>query len=92
MALRQRRDELSVHGRGSTAFTSNIKLSAWGRYLGDPTLAMAILDRLTMQAIRLDITGPSYRRHIAEERARKRGAKLPVDAPDPDDAVDAGAR
>lgn len=68
------------HGHASTAFTSNIKLSAWGRYLGDPTLAVAILDRVTMHAIRLDITGPSYRQHVAEERAKKRGVKLPDDA------------
>ena len=31
------------HGLRSTAFTSNLRLSAWGRYLGDPTLAVAIL-------------------------------------------------
>jgi hypothetical protein len=71
------------HGHASTAFTSNIKLSAWGRYLGDPALAMSILDRLAMHAIRLDITGPSYRQHVADERARKRGSKLLVEAPEP---------
>jgi DNA replication protein DnaC len=32
------------HGRLSTAVTSNIALSDWGRYLGDTTVAMAILD------------------------------------------------
>lgn len=74
------------HGHASTAFTSNIKLSAWGRYLGDPTLAVAILDRATMNAIRLDINGPSYRQHVAEERAQKRGTKLPIDPPDPEPA------
>lgn len=73
------------HGQASTAFSSNIKLSAWGRYLGDPTLAAAILDRTTMNAIRLDITGPSYRQHVAQERAKRRGAKLPDDHSDPDD-------
>lgn len=72
------------HGDASTAFTTNIKLSAWGRYLGDPTLAVAILDRVTMNAIRLDINGPSYRQHVAEERAKKRGAKLPVEAAEPE--------
>jgi DNA replication protein DnaC len=72
------------HGHASTAFSSNIKLSAWGRYLGDPTLAAAILDRTTMNAIRLDITGPSYRQHVAQERAKKRGTKLPDDRPDTD--------
>ena len=45
-----------------------------GRYLGDTTLAMAILDRLAMNAIRVDINGPSYRQHIAEQRAAKQPA------------------
>jgi DNA replication protein DnaC len=57
------------HGRASTAITSNIALSDWGRYLGDATLTAAILDRLAMHAIRIDIDGPSYRQHVAEERA-----------------------
>jgi hypothetical protein len=35
---------------------------------------MTILDRLAMHAIRLDIDGPSYRQHLAEQRARTRGA------------------
>lgn len=39
-----------------------------------------------MHANRIDITGPSYRRHVADERAKKRGAKLPVDLPEVDDA------
>jgi len=59
------------HGRVSTAVTSNIALSDWGRYLGDTTVAMAILDRLAMNAIRVDINGPSYRQHIAKQRADK---------------------
>lgn len=58
------------HGRVSTALTSNISLSDWGRYLGDTTVAMAILDRLAMNAIRIDINGPSYRQHLAELRAK----------------------
>jgi DNA replication protein DnaC len=60
------------HGRASTAITSNIKLSEWGRYLGDAILTAAILDRLAMHAIRIDIDGPSYRQRVAEERAAKR--------------------
>jgi DNA replication protein DnaC len=61
------------HGKVSTALTSNIKFSAWGKYLGDVHLAVATLDRLAMNAIRIDIDGPSYRQHVAEERARKHG-------------------
>jgi DNA replication protein DnaC len=59
------------HGKLSTAVTSNIDLRQWGRYLGDDTIAAAILDRLAMHAIRIDIDGPSYRQHVAAERAAK---------------------
>jgi DNA replication protein DnaC len=62
------------HGRVSTAVTSNIALSDWGRYLGDTTIAMAILDRLAMNALRVDIDGPSYRKHVADLRAQNRPA------------------
>jgi DNA replication protein DnaC len=56
------------------SITSNIALSDWGRYLGDTTVAMAILDRLAMHAIRVDIDGPSYRQHLAELRAATQSA------------------
>ena len=59
------------HGRASTAVSSNIDLREWGRYLGDATVAAAILDRLAMHAIRVDFDGPSYRQHVAAERAKK---------------------
>jgi DNA replication protein DnaC len=59
------------HGKASTAVTSNIDLREWGRYLGDATIAAAILDRLAMHAIRIDIDGPSYRQHLASARAGK---------------------
>ena len=62
------------HGHVSTAVTSNIALSDWGRYLGDATLTAAILDRLAMHAIRIDITGPSWRQHVAKTRAAVRAA------------------
>jgi DNA replication protein DnaC len=68
------------HGRVSTAVTSNIALSDWGRYLGDTTVAMAILDRLAMNAIRVDINGPSYRQHLANQRAAKTPAAKGEDA------------
>ena len=63
------------HGRASTAITSNIELSEWGRYLGDAIITRAILDRLVMNAIRLRIDGPSYRQQVAEDRAKKRAEK-----------------
>lgn len=60
------------HGRASTAVTSNIALSDWGRYLGDATLTAAVLDRLAMHAIRIDVDGPSYRQHLAKTRSGKK--------------------
>jgi DNA replication protein DnaC len=67
------------HTHASTALTSNIDLSDWGKYLGDATLAAAILDRLAMRAARIDIDGPSYRQHVAHDRAKARGKPLPPD-------------
>jgi DNA replication protein DnaC len=67
------------HGQATTAVTSNIALSDWGRYLGDATVAMAILDRLAMLAIRIDIDGPSYRQHVAEQRSKARPPKRAKD-------------
>jgi DNA replication protein DnaC len=60
------------HDQASTAITSNIRLSDWGRYLGDATITAAILDRLAMASIRIDIDGPSYRQHLARQRAKER--------------------
>ena len=59
----------------ATAITSNIDLSDWGRYLGDATLTAAILDRLAMHAICIDINGPSYRQHVGKDRAAKLRSK-----------------
>ena len=71
------------YGRVSTAVSSNIALSDWGRFLGDATLTAAILDRLAMHAIRIDIDGPSYRQHVAKERTNKRGGPAPdADSPE----------
>lgn len=67
------------HTYVSTALTSNIKLSAWGKYLGDATLAAAVLDRLAATSIRIDIDGPSYRQFLAKKRAQESGAALPVE-------------
>ena len=63
------------HAKLSTAVTSNIELGAWGHYLGDVTLAVAVLDRLAMHAVRIDIDGPSYRQHVAKQRATKQARK-----------------
>jgi DNA replication protein DnaC len=61
--------------RRSTALVTNISFEAWADYLGDPPLAMAILDRLVVAtAIKLKIQGRSYRAH---------GGKQPVPSETP---------
>jgi len=49
------------HQRRSTVLITNVDFDAWGHYLGDPPLAMAMLDRLVDGAVIIKIKGPSYR-------------------------------
>jgi DNA replication protein DnaC len=72
----------SRHLNVSTALSSNIKLSAWGKYLGDATLAGAVLDRLAATVIHLDIDGPSYRQLLGRQRALERGLPPPAEERD----------
>ena len=72
------------HLNASTALTSNLLLSEWGKYLGDATLAAAVLDRLAGNSIRIDIDGPSYRQHQAKVRAREAAAQSAPAAPAPE--------
>jgi DNA replication protein DnaC len=71
------------HSHSTTAVSSNIKLSAWGKYLGDATLAAAVLDRLVGNAVRIDIDGPSYRQHLVHQRAGAQPGLEPMPAQDP---------
>jgi DNA replication protein DnaC len=50
----------------STALVTNIEFEAWGEYLGDPPLAMALLDRIVDGALILKIAGKSYRAYRAK--------------------------
>jgi DNA replication protein DnaC len=59
-----------VDSRGpqrSTALVTNIDFDAWSDYLGDPPLAMAVLDRIVDGAIVLKLTGKSFRAHRAKQ-------------------------
>jgi DNA replication protein DnaC len=56
------------NGRGSTALVTNIKFGDWTDYLGDPPLAMALLDRIVDGAIIQEFSGKSYRAHRAKRR------------------------
>ena len=48
-------------GEKSTAILSQLPVEEWHKYLGEPTLADAILDRLVHRSHRLALTGPSMR-------------------------------
>jgi DNA replication protein DnaC len=49
------------HERRSTIVTSQLPVDEWHRVIGDPSLADAILDRLTSNAYRIELEGPSIR-------------------------------
>ena len=49
-------------GTRSTAITSQLPITAWHEYLGDPTVADAILDRLVHSAHKIELTGESLRK------------------------------
>jgi len=62
------------NGRGSTALVTNIDFKDWTDYLGDPPLAMALLDRVVDGAIIQPFEGKSYRAYRAEQKAKQRAA------------------
>lgn len=49
-------------GSGSLAITAQLPVIKWHDYIGDPTLADAILDRLVHSAHRIELKGESMRR------------------------------
>ena len=64
------------HGLRSTIVTSQLPISAWHEYLGEPTVADAVLDRLLNNAHRLELRGESLRKNgkpfdIQTEAAQK---------------------
>lgn len=66
MADTERRDLYEIledrTGLRSTIVTSQIPIDKWHQVIGDPTIADAILDRLTSDAYRFDLQGESMRR------------------------------
>jgi DNA replication protein DnaC len=50
------------HGKASTIITSQLPVKEWYEYIGDPTLADAILDRLLHQVHRIELKGESLRK------------------------------
>lgn len=58
----------------STVLVTNIDFAAWGEYLGDTPLALALLDRIVDGAIILKINGKSYRAYRAQAAGASRKA------------------
>lgn len=66
----QRHDLLEVlddrYGDRSTVVTSQLPIASWHEWLGEPTVADAILDRLVHNAYKLTLRGPSGRKKESE--------------------------
>jgi DNA replication protein DnaC len=62
----QRHDLLEIvedrYGRVSTVVTSQLPVAKWHEWIGDPTIADAILDRLVNNAYKFQLVGHSRRR------------------------------
>ncbi|MEZ4340017.1 MAG: IS21-like element helper ATPase IstB [Sandaracinaceae bacterium] len=67
----QRHDLLEVmedrYGKTCTVVTSQLDPNLWHEWIGDPTVADAILDRLVHNAYKLSLTGPSRRKEDADK-------------------------
>jgi DNA replication protein DnaC len=50
------------YGRVSTVITSQLPLAKWHEWIGDPTIADAILDRLVHNAYKIELTGHTRRK------------------------------
>ena len=66
----QRQDLMEViedrHGRHSTLIASQLPVKHWHDYIGEATLADAILDRLVHGSHRLELKGGSMRKARAD--------------------------
>ena len=74
-----RRDLLKIlddrYNQKSTLVTSQLPVEQWHAYLGEPTLADAILDRLIHNSYRINLAGDSMRRRTAKSVAHTEPAK-----------------
>lgn len=71
----QRHDLLEViedrYGRASTVVTSQLPIAKWHEWIGDPTVADAVLDRLVHNAYKLELRGNSKRKERANPTTEK---------------------
>jgi DNA replication protein DnaC len=59
---------IDARSQRSTTVVTNVDFDSWGKYLDDPWLAQAVLDRVVDNAIILKINGKSYRAHRAQTK------------------------
>jgi DNA replication protein DnaC len=55
------------YAKRSTIIASQLPVSKWHEYLADPTLADAIMDRITTNSQRIELKGPSLRNKKSKE-------------------------
>ena len=71
----QRNDLMEIiedrHAQRSTLITSQLPIEHWHDYIGEATVADAILDRLLNAAHRLELIGDSMRRNIQNNTQEK---------------------
>lgn len=71
----QRHDLLEViedrYGRAATLVTSQLPIAKWHEWIGDPTVADAVLDRLVHNAYKLDLRGNSKRKERGNPTTEK---------------------
>lgn len=75
LGAQQRRDILEIledrHQRRSTIITSQLPVKTWHDYIGEPTLADAILDRIVHSAHRIELRGPSMRKNSKSDKMKE---------------------
>lgn len=69
-------DRAGTRGR-ATILTTQLPVDHWHAWLGDPTIADAILDRLLANEHRINLKGDSMRRAAASKAADKGGPDTP---------------
>lgn len=63
------------YGNRSVIMTSQLPPSTWHEYVGDPTVADAILDRVVHNAHRLNLKGPSRRKGESGESVTEKSSE-----------------
>lgn len=54
------------YGRVSTVITAQLPIDKWHQWIGDPTVADAILDRVVRNAYKVELTGPTRRPEVTK--------------------------